>query len=132
MTQTNGRSEQSKYIEEWAKMMVTIWEERILLSGAIDSGSLLNSVKIRDFPTSNDASGVIEHMFNYYGVYVDRGTGKEIKRGNPADLGFSPIRKAKPWLNKRFFYYTRRLAERLAEINGEEATYIIRDIIEGK
>jgi hypothetical protein len=129
-TDGTGRynSEQDEYIRSWAKMMVNIWVEKMIQYRAIDSGHLLQSVRL--LPVSANKIEVINFLFTEYGIYVDKGTGKEVRRGNSGDLGFTPKRKPKPWFDKKFYYYTHKLAERLAEISGMRQTQIIKEILE--
>ncbi|MDR2913432.1 MAG: hypothetical protein LBV74_01120 [Tannerella sp.] len=127
-TGQNKPADQDDYIREWAKMMVNIWVEKIIQYKAISSGDLMGSVQL--LPISANKIDVVKFLFKEYGVYVDRGTGKGIKIGNSGDLGFTPTRKAKPWFDKKFYYYTHKLAERLSEITGIQQTQIIKEVLE--
>lgn len=129
--QTNGTNDREQYLIEWAKRMVEIWEEKILMYKVLDSGELYRSLNDHIIKNAGGNITVIEHFFNFYGIYVDKGTGKETSKGNSGDLGFTPNREAKPWFNIKFYYYTRVLAERMAKITGKEFTYIIKNVIEG-
>lgn len=133
MTNQSGTSEIDNYVKEWASMMINIWQEKMLFLNLqnADSDSLFQSLQ-QHIITSGMGTAVITHFFNFYGIYVDKGTGKEIAKGNSGDLGFTPERQPKPWFNKKFYYYTRKLAERIAEINQQDAAYIIKNVIEGK
>lgn len=131
MMQTNGTNDRALYLQEWTKMMVNIWEERILLLNVHDTGALYDSLKGFLIKNSGGDIIIIEHFFNFYGIYVDKGTGKEFYKGNAGDIGITPNRKAKLWFNPKFYYYTMKLAEKMAEISGKDFTYIMKKIIEG-
>lgn len=132
---TNGTSDREDYLNAWARTMTNIWMEKLAAYNVRDTGALQISVadNLARALTKNAGGDieVIEHFFNYYGIYVERGTGREIKKGNGGDLGFHPDRKKKPWFNKKFYYYCMKLAEKMAEISGKEATHIIQNVIEG-
>ncbi|SHE56540.1 hypothetical protein [Dysgonomonas macrotermitis] len=134
MTQTNGTNDREEYLNAWAKTMTNIWIEKLVVYNVRDTGSLLNSVAENLahnlVKNANGDIEIIEHFFNYYGIYVERGTGKEIPKGNDGDLGFTPKRKRKLWFNRKFYYYCMKLAEKMAEISGKEFTHVMQNIIE--
>jgi hypothetical protein len=129
--QTNGTNDKEEYIKVWAERMIVIWQEKLLAYKILDSHSLYNSLQQHIIHNSGGNIDVIEHFFNFYGIYVDKGTGKEVSKGNKGDLGFTPNRKPKPWFDAKFYYYTRVLAERMADITGKKVVYVIKNIIEG-
>lgn len=131
MMQTNGTDNREQYLKQWASRMVSIWEEKMIFLDTRDTGQLYNSLKAFIVSNAGGEITVIEHFFNYYGIYVDKGTGREFSRGNGGDIGITPNREPKQWFNPKFYYYTQRLAEKMAEISGEEFTYIMKNIIEG-
>ena len=126
----NGTNDRDAYIKAWAHTMVNIWTEKILSYGAYDTGDLYESVRLLPMTGEKDFKA-IEHIFNRYGIYVDQGSGKEMKKGNSGDLGFTPEREPKPWFSGRYYYYVKKLAEKLAVINGRDFLYIMKKVIEG-
>lgn len=129
--QQNGTNDREDYLREWADTMLDIWAEKLIAYDLIGS-RLYKSLEHDLREQSGGDITKIEFTFNYYGIYVDKGTGKEFSIGNPGDLGFTPNRIPKPWYNIKFYYYTLKLAEKLAEIEGKEFIYIIKNVIEGR
>lgn len=64
-----------KFEEGWAKMMVTIWQEKLQLLQVDDSGSLRASIEAKAL--LDGAKKTIQHQFLEYGKYADDGTGRE-------------------------------------------------------
>lgn len=124
-------NDREQYLRSWSQVMVNIWVEKMAAYKIFDTGSLVESVKAFPIKEIGSFKEVIEHTFNMYGVYVEKGTGKEISKGNDGDLGFHPERKPRPWLNKKFYYYCMKLAEKMAEIEGKEFIHIMQQVIEG-
>lgn len=131
---TSGNDKQSReeYLNAWSKMLVNIWREKLIAFQINRTGSLMKSTLA--LPPVRNATdiAVLEHTFNLYGIYVDKGTGREFRKGNGGDLGFTPKRKPKPWFSRKYYYATHRLAERLAEIEGRKGAMIIADVINGE
>lgn len=73
------------YQEAWAEKMVQIWTDRILMAGAVRTGTLLRSVR-RGASSITDAESLMTFRFVQYGLYVDRGTGRGYTRGNGGDI----------------------------------------------
>ena len=67
--------ELKKFEEGWAKMMVTIWQEKLQLLQVNDTGSLKGSIEAKIL--LEGAKKSIEHSFLAYGKYADDGTGRE-------------------------------------------------------
>ena len=75
--------ERARYVAAFNTTMVDIWEEKIVLLGAYDTGALYNSLSFRSPVTDDKVTSVeLVHSFLLYGVYVDRGTGSNTFRGN--------------------------------------------------
>lgn len=128
MTNNNDRE---AYLQSWSEVMVNIWMEKIAAYDIIDTGSLFRSIHADTIKNMGSFKEVIEHTFNEYGIFVDKGTGREFTKGNDGDLGFHPEREPRPWLNSKYYYYCMRLAEKLAEITGKDFIYIMKQVIEG-
>ena len=64
-----------RFEEGWAKMMVTIWQEKLQLLQVNDTGSLKGSIEAKLL--LDGAKKSIEHSFLMYGKYADDGTGRE-------------------------------------------------------
>lgn len=64
-----------KFEEGWAKMMVTIWQEKLQLLRVEDTGALKASIQAKAL--LEGAKKTIEFQFYKYGKYADDGTGRE-------------------------------------------------------
>ena len=91
MSNTNEQKSleaRQKYILAFNDTMIKIWKEQITLLNVIDTRRLLMS----PMPLSASANGrfsevMLAQSFLEYGIWQDYGTGKEVPRGNPGDLG---------------------------------------------
>ena len=64
-----------RFEEGWAKMMVTIWQEKLQLLRVEDTGALKASIQAKAL--LEGAKKTIEFQFYKYGKYADDGTGRE-------------------------------------------------------
>lgn len=114
-----------KYVDAFNATMVEMWRDRIALLGAVDTGALYQSVLAAGMMASPDASDVeYEWRFLEYGRYVEAGTGREVARGNPGDIGRPKVRHAKPWMSRAFYSSVMNLKEFMADSLGLEAVGI--------
>ena len=119
------------YVEGWNRTMIEIWKERIVLLGAIETGALYNSVMEVEVKADDRVSSVtLRQSFLEYGLYVDRGTGREFARGNPGDIGRPVVRRAKPWFSRKYWSSVHRLKEFFADSLGKEFCGVISRIME--
>ncbi len=110
-----------QFVGSFNNTMVKIWKERIALLGAVDSGTLYNSVVSLSTKTDGLITNInLELGFRTYGIFVDKGTGKETPRGNGGDIGRSKARVARPWFSKAYYSSVMRLNEFLADNLGQE------------
>ncbi len=113
--------QRARYVNAFNATMVTMWKDRQKLLGAIDTGKLYRSL----INAKTDKDGrvlqiLMEWNFRTYGVFVDRGTGKEVERGNPGDIGRDKKRKPKPWLSRAFFSSYANIRDFMAESLAQE------------
>jgi hypothetical protein len=134
MTSQNGlNQDREAYLEAWSQMMINIWQEKILmLIGPGNTGALYQSLTKELMLQSDGDISKIVHLFNYYGVYVDAGVGRGFSHGNGGDLGFTPIRKPKPWLSPKYYASIHKLAEKMSDFDGEEFAIMMQRIIGSK
>jgi len=128
----NPNQDREAYLEAWTKMMISIWQERILmLIGPGNSGALYHSLLPDLVKQSNGDIAKISHFFNYYGVYVADGVGVGFFHGNKGDIGKQTTRKQKDWLFKKYAGSIHKLCEKMADLEGEEFAYIISKVLKG-
>lgn len=125
--------ERQKYICAFNKTMVAIWKERITLLEVMDTKTLLNSV----IGVKCDANGKflsinISQAFRTYGLWQDAGTGKEVARGNPGDIGRDKLRQKRPWFSMKYYASVMNLNEFMANNIGKEFLGIVSDIFDTK
>lgn len=140
MSSTNPTDSRERYVRAWNDTMIKIWHERIALMGAIDTGTLYNSVVA--LPIRADGrfyDFTLSQSFMQYGIYVDRGVGKEFGRGNPGDVNvvqrkrrgrqaYRGQREIRPWFTKSYYHSIRNLTDFLAQNMGREFVAMFREL----
>ena len=101
------------YYQAWAKMMVTIWLDKIATLNIRDTGALFSSFQTQVAMQANGDVDKIVFSYLYYGRMVDMGVGRGLKM---EDSG----KKGKPWYNKAWYHSIKLLTEKRVEIYGEE------------
>lgn len=130
VTQQEALAERERYVSAFNNTMVNIWAEKITLLGVIDTGQLLHSVM--GLPTRADGRFVevgLSQAFLEYGLWQDYGTGKEVYRGNPGDIGRPKKRKRRPWFTKKYYASVMNIRDFMADNLGREYTGIISDAL---
>ena len=132
-----------EFQEEWAKKMVEIWTDRLIMLGAFTKEAhLLRSVALDGAHLSQEESQ-IAFSFLQYGIYVDAGTGRGYKRGNGGDLYFlgkeyrkkhklGKPRQRRPWFSKSWNISLRIMANYMQRKLGEEYTGLFAALSDGK
>lgn len=116
-----ARDQRAEYINRFNDMMVKIWKEQIVKLDVIDTSKLYNSILLRRSKTDSRVTEIyISYEAQDYGVYQDRGTGRETPKGNRGDIGRAKVRERRPWLSKKFYSSYCRLRGFMAENLGEE------------
>ena len=134
MSNTNEQKSldaRQKYILAFNDTMIKIWKEQITLLDVIDTKRLLMS----PMPLSMSADGkfsevCLSQSFLEYGIWQDYGTGKEVPRGNPGDLGKPKERKERHWFSRKYFMSVMNIKEFMAESLGQEFMGIISDALD--
>ena len=110
-----------KYVHGFNETMIKIWKERITLLDVIDTGMLLRSAMFKSAELNGDVSVVrLSFEFREYGVWQNYGTGKEVYRGNPGDIGRPKVRKKKPWFMPRYYSSTMNIRDFMADSMGQQ------------
>ena len=112
-------------------ILIKIWKEQITLLDVIDTGRLLRSPISIGLNTDGRFSEVmLAQSFLEYGIWQDYGTGKEVPRGNPGDLGKPKVRKERHWFCRKYFMSVMNIKEFMAESLGQELMGIISDALD--
>lgn len=131
ITEQQSLDARQKYILAFNDTMIKIWKEQITLLDVIDTRRLLMS----PMPLSTSADGkfsevCLSQSFLEYGIWQDYGTGKEVPRGNPGDLGKPKVRKKRHWFSRKYFMSVMNIKEFMAESLGQEFMGIISDALD--
>ena len=110
------------YYRAWAKMMVTIWHDKISALKIRDTGELFSSFVTNVIAQSNGDIDKITFSFLYYGRMVDMGVRKGIKIQDAGNKG-------KPWYNKSWYHSIKVISEKSAELYGEEFQLVIMETL---
>lgn len=124
------RRERQKYVSAFNATMIKIWRERMVLLGAIDTGTLYAStlaVAMRADGTFTDVT--LAQSFRTYGLFVDYGTGSNTPRGNPGDLGYPNRRKRKKWFTTKYYASVMNIREFMADNLGQYGALVIANAI---
>lgn len=114
-------------LEQWAKVTIEIWIDKIQELNINDTESLSQSFEQHVLANSNGDSSRIEFMYNYYGRMVDMGVGQGVKKEEVMTSGRNP----KPWYSSTFLLEVRKLANILADQYGHQSNLIISQSIKG-
>lgn len=118
-----ARDQRVKYISAFFTTMRKIWAEQVVLLGAVDTMQLFWSVKanVGQVLTDKESRAVeMQWEFLEYGLWVNYGTGKEVYRGNPGDIGRDKVRQKKVWFSKKFFASFMNMKEFMTDNLGME------------
>ncbi|MBQ8770447.1 MAG: hypothetical protein IJZ60_04730 [Bacteroides sp.] len=126
-----------KYQDAWAKMMVSIWREKIERLHVIDTYRLHQDMN-ESLTTSGSELSIIQHKFMEYGIYQDVGTGNGYSKGNggylefldPANDNGQKHRQPREWFSRAYFASVMVLKEEMAYMYGEEFTGLLVEKIE--
>lgn len=131
LTEQQAITAREKYVAAFNNTMVKIWKEQITLMGIVDTGRLLNSpVGIRCDKDDRITNITLSQSFLEYGLWQNYGTGKEVARGNPGDIGRDKVRKKRPWMSRKFFASFMNIKEFMAESLGREFCGLVADALD--
>lgn len=117
-------SDKSKTLDAWANIVIQIWKRNITELRVYDTGELYDSFLQTLLYNAGNSASKIEFSFALHGAFVDAGVGGEISKGNGGDLGFTPLRKAKPW-KKPLYGQLLRLRDIMREKFAEDTVNVI-------
>lgn len=129
-TQEQALQERQKFVAAFNDTMVKIWKERIILLDVIDTKRLLNSPISLGYKADGRLVDVqLTQAFREYGLWQDYGTGKEVPRGNPGDLGRPKVRQRRRWFSTKHYASYMRLKEFYQDSIGREFIGIINETL---
>ena len=133
LTEQQSLEARAKYVQAFNDTMVRIWKEQITLLGVIDTGRLLQSpIGIRTSADGKFSEVHLSQAFLEYGLWQDYGTGKEVPRGNPGDLGRPKVRKERHWFSRKYFMSVMNIKEFMADSLGQQFQGMISDALDKK
>ena len=132
----NGNTEQRKieerrkYVTAFNSTMIKIWRERISMLKVVDTGALYRSLLAVGMRADGRFTEItLSQSFNTYGIFQDYGTGREVPRGNPGDIGHDKVRRRRPWFSKKYYASVMNLKEFYADSLGREFCGIVADAL---
>lgn len=113
--------------------MLAIWREKLFVTPrtrAYRSGALFRSVQSGMVFAHSDDYLNLHFRYKYlcYGIYVERGTGREVFAGNNGDIGRSKRRRRRPWMYPAYMRSIDSIRDFLAESVGQQFINIVQDI----
>lgn len=141
-----------KYIDEWTRVQIQIWQEKIERMNIVRSGALHQSFS--DVIARTADGTTITMKFLGYGIYQALGVGNSYRHDNGGDLPFlgkdyrrehgldkprkvgpawggyktsGKPRKARDWYSKKLYMSTMSMVEDMARILGEQAATVVCD-----
>lgn len=129
---TEQMLQRRKYFMAFSRTMIKIWKEQIQLLDVIDTGYLLNNIYDSwYYHNKNFSELLLSQQFPEYGIYQDYGTGKEVWRGNPGDIGRPKVRKRKKWFSRKYYASVMNIKEFMAESLGKQFLGIFQQTMDG-
>ena len=123
--------ERERFVRAYNATMVKIWKEKLQLLGVIDTGRLYNSV-IGVSMTADDRFSTVslKQEFSEYGIYVERGTGRNTPKGNPGDIGKPNPRVKKKWMTRKYLASMFNLQEFMADSLGKQICLAVTNVLD--
>ena len=133
LTEEAALEARMKFVTAFNNTMINIWKEQITLLGVIDTGRLLHSpVSIEVAADGRFTTVKLSQDFLEYGIWQDYGTGKEVSRGNPGDIGRPKVRKRRRWFSRKYYASVMNLKEFYEENVGQAFGGILSNAIDRK
>lgn len=119
-----------QYAEAFDYTMIRIWRDRLRKLRVKRSGELYDSVarNFRMIADSEATSLRFAFGFRLYGIFVERGTGRETFRGNNGDIGRPKVRRARPWMSRKYMRSVLNIRDFMAESLAMEAVNVVGSI----
>ena len=122
--------ERQKYVNAFNSTMIKIWKDQITLLNVIDTGALYRSVvALGTHADGKYYSVTLSQSFNLYGIYVDRGTGRNTPLGNGGDIGRANLRRRKQWFSRKHYASVMNIREFYADNLGKESANVVSNAL---
>ena len=133
MPETDAIQQREKYVNAFNKTMIQIWQEQITLLDVIDTGRLLRSPITLNVQADGKFFDItLSQAFLEYGLWQDFGTGKEVPRGNPGDIGRDKVRQKKPWFSRKYYASVMNLRDFMADSIGKDFVGLVAKALDDK
>lgn len=117
------------YVHAFNTTMLDIWLEKIIMLRVIDTKLLLKSLRARRSRRSISdpayRSAYFDFNFMTYGLFQNWGTGREVSRGNPGDIGRPKVRVTRRWFDRKFYSSSMNIRDFFADSLGREFAGIV-------
>lgn len=138
--ESTALKQREQFDRAFDRTLVTMWTEKQYLQFGRRtrqyprrSGELIRSTTYLPLKADPQYLHVtFRQQFLEYGIYVEAGTGREVYRGNPGDIGREKKRKPKPWFNRKYFLSVMNLREFYAENIGLQTVSMIADALDSR
>ena len=126
-----AQRDRERYVRAFNSTMVRIWKEKIQLLGVMDTGRLYNAVVGVSMNADDKFTSVtLKQEFSEYGIYAERGTGKNTPKGNPGDIGRPNPRKKRPWMTRKRLASMFNIQEFMADNLGMQTCLAVSKVLE--
>ena len=133
MPESDAIQQREKYVSAFNKTMIQIWQEQITLLDVIDTGRLLRSPITLNVQADGKFFDItLSHAFLEYGLWQDFGTGKEVPRGNPGDIGRDKVRQKKPWFSRKYYASVMNMRDFMADSIGKDFVGLVAKALDDK
>ena len=133
MPETDAIQQREKFVNAFNKTMIQIWQEQITLLDVIDTGRLLKSpISLNVQADGKFFDITLSQAFLEYGLWQDFGTGKEVPRGNPGDIGRDKVRQKKPWFSRKYYASVMNLRDFMADSIGKDFVGLVAKALDDK
>ena len=133
MPETDAIQQREKFVNAFNKTMIQIWQEQITLLDVIDTGRLLKSpISLNVQADGKFFDITLSQAFLEYGLWQDFGTGKEVPRGNPGDIGRDKVRQKKPWFSRKYYASVMSLRDFMADSIGKDFVGLVAKALDDK
>ena len=133
ITPEESLQQREKFVNAFNATMIQIWQEQITLLDVIDTGNLLRSpISLTTKADGQFFEITLSQAFLEYGLWQDFGTGKEIPRGNPGDIGRARRRQKKPWFSRKYYASVMNLRDFMADSIGKDFVGLVAKAIDDK